>query len=466
MSFYLGRKCREIGRIATGHSSVASWVGIVLLGMVVAVQSSCSKPEATPDAPPTSGPKLDMTDGWGETVVNPGGTATLPEVAGAEDWPGFRGAQRDDHVRGVQFATDWSRTPPRELWRRRVGEGWSSFSVVGDYAFTQEQRGPNEVVVCYHTETGDEVWINHLPERFTETGRSGPRATPTFLQGKLYTLSAMGTLQCLDASSGNVMWSRNVKDDAGAELPQYGYASSPLLVDDLVIVFSSGPDGKGVAGYAVSDGAPAWSGGAGTHGYTSGHLANLAGTDQVIFPSNIGVESFAPADGSLLWSVDWPTKINPRCVQPVVLNGNSVVIGSAGGVGTRRLTLSTPGGEWTVDEDWRTTDFEPFTGDSVYFEGFLYGFNNRNLMCIDVATGEARWKSKPYAGQVLLIPDMAMLLVIAENGVVKLIEAKPDAEVEVARLEAIAGKTFNHPVIAHGKLLVRNGEEAACFALP
>lgn len=439
------------------------WISLVLI--VLLPLSSCSQPEETPNAPTAAKAVADTTDGWGETVDNPGQIASLPESVGANDWSGFRGDSRDNHVSSTSFATDWTANPPRELWRRRVGEAWSSFAVVGDYAFTQEQRGPNEVVVCYHAETGDEIWINQLAERFTETGRAGPRATPTFLDGKLYTQSGMGTLQCLNASTGEVSWARSVPTDSGAEVPQYGYASSPLVVDGLVIVFASGPDGKGVAAYNAEDGEVAWTSGAGTHGYTSGHLANLAGTDQVIFSSDIGVESFNPSDGIVLWKNEWATKINPRCVQPILLGNDSLVIGSAGGVGTRRLSISKSGDDWSVTEDWQTTDFEPFTGDSVYHDGFIYGFNNRNLMCVDADSAEIRWKSKPYAGQVLLIPEMKMLLVLAENGMVKLIEANPEAEVEIAKLKAIAGKTFNHPVIANGRLFVRNGEEAACFAL-
>ncbi len=428
---------------------------------------SCSEVDEPPTAPASAPPAkaVDPTDGWGETVVDPGHSAALPEAAGPNDWPSFRGALRDDIVRGVTFATDWNEHPPRELWRRRVGEGWSSFSCVGDYAFTQEQRGPNEVVVCYDANTGEEVWINSLAERFTETGRSGPRATPTFLNGALYTQSAMGTLQCLDASTGAVRWSRSLTEDSGSEVPQYGFASSPLIVDGRVIVFAAGPDEKGVIAYNAETGEIVWNNGAGTHAYTSGHLAELAGTKQVIFPSNVGVESFLPADGTMLWSVEWPTKINPRCVQPVLLGADTLIIGSAGGVGSRRLTVAHAGDDWPVEENWRTTDYEPFTSDAVYHDGLLYGFNNRNLMCVDAATGKIRWKSKPYAGQVLLLPEMKMLLHITEAGMVKLLEASPDGEVEVSKFKAIAGKTFNHPSIANGRLFVRNGEEAACFAL-
>jgi outer membrane protein assembly factor BamB len=458
---------RGVERLASEFRKHQSLAGLITMCAIIAsTQMSCDDTPDTTEAKVVNTVEADPTDGWGETVVNPGQSATLPDSAGPGDWPGFRGADRDSHAPGVTFATDWETNPPQELWRRRVGEGWSSFAAIGDYAFTQEQRGPKEVVVCYDANTGDEIWINHLVERFTETGRSGPRATPTFSNGKLYTQSAMGTLQCLDAATGDVIWKRNIAEDAGADVPQYGFASSPLLISDMVIVFAGGPDGNGVAAYRADDGELVWTAGAGTHGYTSGHRANLADTDQVIFSSNFGTESFRPTDGEVLWKMVWATKVNPRCVQPVLIGNDSLIIGSAGGVGTRRLTVSNVANVWTAEEDWQTVDYEPFTSDAVLHNGFNYGFDNRALMCIDVATGEIRWKGKPHAGQLLLIPEMELLLNLTDDGMVRIVEANPEAEVELATFKAISGKTLNHPVIANGKLFVRNSEEAACFALP
>ncbi|MFP6597475.1 MAG: PQQ-binding-like beta-propeller repeat protein, partial [Candidatus Hydrogenedentota bacterium] len=127
---------------------------------------------------------------------------SLPAELAPEDWPGFRGSDRDGRAMVATFGTDWDTNAPKELWRRSVGLGWSSFTVVGDYIFTQEQRGDGEFVVCYHAETGDEVWTNYIPARFDDATGSGPRATPTYADGKLYVQGATGVIQCLDASTG------------------------------------------------------------------------------------------------------------------------------------------------------------------------------------------------------------------------------------------------------------------------
>lgn len=392
--------------------------------------------------------------------------AILPPKAGLQDWPGFRGAARDSRLAGTTFSTNWTETPPRELWRRRVGLGWSSFAAIGEYVFTQEQRGGDEVVVCYRAGTGDEVWVNRVAARFEEATGTGPRATPTFRQGKLYTLGAMGILQCLDAATGGTVWKRDLITDTDAEVPTWGFASSPLVTGELVIVFSGGRQGKSVAAYHCESGDLVWTAGDGTHGYASGHLARIAGVPQVLMCSDIGIQSFTPETGGLLWEHRWQAMTNPRCVQPLVAGAGSVMIGTAGGQGTRLLHVDKKESAWNVVEKWTTRRFRPYFNDFVYYEGYCYGFDGSRLSCIDAKTGERQWKGGRYGGQLLFIADMGTLLVLSENGDVILVQATPEGYHELARFKALDGKTWNHPVVAHGKLFVRNAQEAACFELP
>jgi len=162
-------------------------------------------------------------------------------------------AMRFESVGGTRFSSDWSKPPP-ELWRREIGHGWSSFIAVGDYLSTQEQRGSHEVVTCYRAATGEEVWTNKVVALFEDAMGPGPRPTPTFDQGKLYTQGATGLLQCLDAATGGRLWQRDLRQDAGCKTPRYGFAGSPLVLGELVVVFTGGPEGKGAIAYHRASG--------------------------------------------------------------------------------------------------------------------------------------------------------------------------------------------------------------------
>jgi outer membrane protein assembly factor BamB len=363
----------------------------------------------------------------------------------------------------VRIETDWSKSPPVELWRRKIGPGWSSFAVQGNLVYTQEQRGDDEVVSCHDLTTGEPVWRHRDAARFWESnGGPGPRGTPTLHDGRVYTLGATGIVNALDARDGSVVWSRNAATDTGAKRPGWGFASSPLVVDDVVIVAASGR----LAAYDLATGNPRWTAQTGGGSYSSPHLTTIGGVPQVLLLSGAGVTSVAPADGTQLWRHGWE---GGAILQPARTEGGDVLITSndmSGGVGTRRIAVARGPAGWTASERWTSRGLKPYFNDFVVHEGHAFGFDGGILACIDLADGQRKWKGGRYGhGQLVLLSDQDVLLVLSEEGELALVGATPDGFTELARFKAIEGKTWNHPALVGDVLLVRNGEEVAAFRL-
>jgi outer membrane protein assembly factor BamB len=435
---------------------------------VVAIPTAAPAPappaatESSPPEEPAAPPPPDEIAEKPPSPPDPVAPAYRESDPVEPDWPGFRGPARDGVIRGVSIETDWSQKPPHELWRKPIGPGWSSFAVAGNRLYTQEQRGEEEIVACYDASTGEPVWMHKDAVRFYESnGGPGPRGTPTVHDGRVYAFGATGILNALRASDGALVWSRNAATDAEVKVPGWGFASSPLVVDDVVIVAVSGR----LVAYDAS-GELRWIGPKGGGSYSSPHRLMIDGVDQVVLQNSDGISSFAPGDGSLLWRHEWP---GFRIVQPILISGGDLLVSSSdasGGIATRRIAVALGDGGWKVEERWTSRGLKPFFNDGVVHEGHAYGFDGSILSCIDLADGKRKWKGGRYGdGQLVLLRDQGLLLVLSEEGELALVAASPDKFTEVARFPAIEGKTWNHPVMVGHVLLVRNGEQMAAFRL-
>ena len=424
------------------------------------------QPPALPPAPvPAEIPaeRLVAHKAEGHPVALPRTTAVATEKRA--DWPGFRGPGRDSIISGVRIKADWSTSPPVELWRRPIGPGWSSFAVRGDLFYTQEQRGEDELVTCYNATTGNPVWVHRDAARFWESNAGpGPRATPTLYDGHVYTFGATGILNALDARDGTVLWSRNVASDTGTKIPGWGFASSPLVVGDMVIIAAAGQ----LAAYDLATGAPRWVGPKGGDGYSSPHLLTIDGVPQIVLMSAPGATSVAPADGTLLWTHLW--KSDTRIMQPAATADGDLLIScgdAMGGTGMRRIAVVHGPAGWTTEERWTSAGLKPSFNDFVIHDGHMFGFDGAILACIDVKDGKRKWKGGRYGhGQLVLLHDQGLLLVLSEEGELALVRAASDQFTELAHVPALEGKTWNHPVLVADRLLVRNGSEMAAFRLP
>jgi outer membrane protein assembly factor BamB len=380
-------------------------------------------------------------------------------LAAEAEWPGFRGTRRDGIVAGTQIHTDWVKSPPKELWRQPVGPGCSSFAIRGNLLFTQEQRGEYEMVTCYNLKTGEPIWSHADSARFWDShAGAGPRSTPTLSNGRVYTMGGTGILNALNEADGSVIWSRNAAKDAQVEVLAWGFAGSPLVVGNRVIISLSGK----LAGYDATTGELVWSGTDGGNSYSSPHLATLDGVQQVLLLSKAGLTSLEPENGRALWNYECP--MMDRILQPAVTGDGDLLLISEN-TGLRRISVSNDEGTWRARDKWASDQIRQNFNDLVVHKGFAYGFDGPSMACIDLTDGSRKWKGSPYRGFSLLMADQNLLMVLTEKGDLALVEAKPERFSELARIPAINGRTWNHPAIAGNVVVVRNAKEMAAFRL-
>lgn len=388
-----------------------------------------------------------------------------PGQAQEPDWPDFRGPQRDGVVHQVSLRKDWSEHPPRLIWRHPVGPAWSSFTVEGHRAFTQEQHGALEAVVCYDFATGGPLWSHTDPARFDESpSGEGPRSTPTLYDGRVYALGATGILNCLDLESGNLIWTKDIMKDNDAKPREWGVSCSPLVFDEVVVVNPGGPKGRGVVAYNRRTGERAWSAGNSPASFASPQLAVLDGQRQILIFDGDGLAGHDALRGKELWRFEWHNLQRINVVQPVVLDEQQVFIGTGYGKGSAVVRVTFGEVAWSCEPVWTTRELKPKFNGVVLRDEFLYGLDEGILTCLDARTGERKWKHGRYRyGQVLLVEDT--LLVQSESGELVLVDASPEGHLEFGRFQALEGTCWNEPVLCKGRLLVRSNAEAACYEI-
>jgi outer membrane protein assembly factor BamB len=381
------------------------------------------------------------------------------------DFSQFLGENRRGIIEGLHLARDWSKTPPRLIWRQPIGAGWSAFSVVGDFACTQEQRSDQELVTCYELKTGKLRWLHGDTQRYDSVlAGDGPRGTPTIAGGRVYTLGPTGHLLCLDGSSGKVLWSHNISTEHHAADPDWGRSCSPLVIDNLVIVSAGGPDGHSLVAYRQDSGDLAWQAGSDLSSYSSPIEATLSNVRQILIVNENSLASHDPQTGRLLWQHSWPGK--EKIAQPVVLDDSHIFLSAGYGLGCQLLEITRDDKEeWKPKKLWDSKQLKTKFTNVVVRDDHVFGLDEGVLTCLDLKTGKRHWRGGRYGhGQVLLVDDL--LLLQAESGEIVLIEANWEKFVELTKFPALAEQTWNNPALAGRYLLVRNNQEAACYELP
>ena len=392
-------------------------------------------------------------------------------------FPQFLGPNRNAYVSGPKLKTDWKKDPPRELWRVPIGAGWGGFAAHSGRAVTLEQRGNEEYVTCYDVATGKVVWAHGIVARHQEImGGVGPRSTPTIHAGKVYTQGALGMIHCFELSTGKIVWKKDLLELTGVKPSEdqnailWGRSGSPLIYGDLCVIPAGGP----ATGPAVSliafdkqTGDIVWKGGDQQTGYSSPTVATLHGVEQILIVNEASVAGHDPADGKELWRFAWfgGSTSTATVSQPHPVGDNRVFISKAYGGGMKLLQVNKEGDVWSTEVAAQNGAVmkTKFTNATIIGD-YAYALSDSILECVEWKTGKAQWKKGRFGqGQLLGVGDV--LLIQAESGEVVLVAATPEKQQELTRFSAIKGITWNNPCLYGKLLLVRNGEEAACFEL-
>lgn len=386
----------------------------------------------------------------------------LPSSLAAEDWPQFRGPERDGVSREGGLAPAWPEAGPPVVWRRSLGSGFSGIATSGGRLFTLFAEDEKEYLAAFASTDGTELWRRPVGDLFTEQFGDGPRSTPAVVDGVVYALGARGTLMAVAAEDGRPVWSVDVVERFGGEIPRRGFAGSPLVDGDLVLLEIGGGEGEGVAALDRASGATRWTALDGKAGYVSPIAVTLGGERQYVFVSTIEEEivSLRP-DGTVRWRHPWPagTIATPLFVPP-----DGIFVSTSNDIGAVLVRVREEGGAVKVEEAWRSRVMKNHFSSSVLYGEHIYGFDNGTLKCVVAATGEQCWALRGLGKGSLIAAD-GRLIVLGDRGQLVLAEATPEEFRELSRFQALGGKSWTAPALAGGRLYLRDLEEMVCLRL-
>jgi outer membrane protein assembly factor BamB len=402
-------------------------------------------------------------------------------IAAADDrpldptaWPQWRGQRRDGVPTAPDLLTSWPKEGPKELWRVPGGDGYSSFAVRGSMACTMVGNAEGkQLVVALDAATGQQRWDREIGSSQSGDHGSygGPRATPTLDGDALYTLSSWGVLVCLEAATGQVKWQVDTVSELGARVPRWGFATSPLVEGGMVYVMPGGGNGKSLAAFDKATGRLAWASEDDQAGYSSPIAVTSGGVRQIVYFTGERRVGVTAGGGKLLWQYPWHDRFNVNAATPVFVRAkegekeDDYVFVSSGyhkGSVLVKLTQTKPGA-FEAKAVYESNELCCHFGSPVLHKGYLYAADEtRDLTCLDVRSGEVKWRKSGFKkGSLLRVDDR--LIILGEQGHLALVDCDADEYREAARCRPFRGRCWTMPVLADGRLLLRDQNEFVCF---
>lgn len=401
-----------------------------------------------------------------------------PPASQAAEWPQWRGLRRDGVAHTDHLLTDWPRQGPTRLWSAEGGESYSSFAVAGGRLYTMMHKDEQEQIVCLKADTGDEIWRQGYPRPAARIEYGNwPRATPTLDGDRVYTVGPTGRFQCRSIADGELRWEKDLLTEYGAKLPKWGMTFSPLIERNLVIATPGGAEGNSVVAFDKMTGAEVWKALNHPAGYSSPIAITVGDKEerQIVVFTGHSLIGLAAADGKLRWRFTWATDFEVNAATPIAFQARLgdkveqfVFITSGYKKGCALLNIRSDGqGGFVARRVYENNLLCCHFSSPVRHREYVYGFNETELTCMDIRTGEVRWTKRGYRkGSLILAEDPAgkgTLIVMGEEGTLALLEATPEEPRVLAEARPLRRRCWPLPVLAEGRYYLRDEEQILCL---
>jgi outer membrane protein assembly factor BamB len=392
---------------------------------------------------------------------------TLASQGAGPDWPQFRGPNRDGAVASFAEPTAW---PDRltQRWKMEVGEGHATPVLVGGRIYMFTRQGANEVMQALDAATGKTVWQTRYPAPVTlnpaaKAHGPGPKATPTFANGRLYTLGMGGIVTAFDAASGKQRWQK----PAAKTQPLYGTSASPLVDRGLAIVHVGGHDQGALTAYDVNTGDVKWSWSGDGPSYASPLAADVDGVRQIITLSQDNVIGVSAADGRLLWRRPFKTEYTQNIINPLVV-GNTVIIAGYQ-VPTAAFRVVRKANQWTTENAWQNEGISLYMSNGVLVGDTLFGLSHRNrgqYFLLDAKSGKTMWTGMPRQAENAAIVRAGNVVFSLEDDAELLVgRVNAGAFQELKRYTVANSATWSQPVVSGNRVFVKDVSSLAMWTL-
>jgi len=389
-----------------------------------------------------------------------GSLVLAASLAMAEDWPQWRGPNRTGVSLEKGWSTTWPTEGPKRLWEAKVGVGWSSFSVANGKAYTMGNEGEVDFVYCFDAATGKTIWTHKYDCSSKDpNGYPGTRCTPTVDGDRVYSVSRQGHFFCLDAATGAVKWSKDFGKDFGSKPPTWGFAGSPWIEKDWV-VYEVGGEGASVVAFNKLTGEVVWKNGNDAPGYSSIVAFDLKAERSFVQFSGSQIILRRMKDGAEVGRTEWKTSYGVNAATPII-EGDKLFLSSGYGYGCALFQMKADG----LEQVWRSKKMKNHVDSCVLWEGYLYGYDENTLRCLDFKTGEEKWAEGKYGKGSVLLAD-GKLLLYGQKGKLGVAAASPEGYKEVVSADILKDNdTWAPPALANGRVYLRARSQVVCLDL-